>query len=266
MAEISDVSAYRPMFPSPECELLIDSVRDGHSPARLWTAADSRWALLWDRCNNVLYLGGDPASDDASELRRLVHEVIVPAAQEAGRAYFKGRGMTTASTQVLHDVLAAFQPTRDKRLFFAYRGAVPTVSSIDGVTVVPITRALIEGTQFAYVDEVVDEISGMWPSLEAFYVHGFGHAAIVDGGVMAFCTAEYMSRERCGIGIATAPPLRQKGIATLLARHFIAESLRRGIVPHWDCALGNTPSVRLAQKLGFELLSEAEFLYRRLPG
>lgn len=113
-------------------------------------------------------------------------------------------------------------------------------------------------------EEIAAEIGAMWPSSEAFYRSGFGCAALANGAAVCWCTAEYLSGDRCGIGIATMPEQRRRGIATLAAARFVAESLGRGLTPHWDCAAGNIPSVQLAERLGFTLLTESDFLYWHL--
>ena len=96
------------------------------------------------------------------------------------------------------------------------------------------------------------EIAWMWPSLERFYQNGFGRAALSGGRLVCWCTAEYVSRRACGVGIETAPEFRGKGIATRTALHFAADCARRGITPHWECDRDNAASARVAEKIGFE--------------
>jgi RimJ/RimL family protein N-acetyltransferase len=76
---------------------------------------------------------------------------------------------------------------------------------------------------------------------------------------VCWCTAEYVSRSLCGIGIATVPDFQRRGIATAAAVHFVEESLRRGLIPHWECNEQNFPSLRLAEKIGFTLLETNDF-------
>lgn len=132
------------------------------------------------------------------------------------------------------------------------------------MALLPIDRAFVEERRPAGVSMVVEEIQQMWPSLEAYYEKGIGFGAVNGGRLVCWCSTEYLSEDRAGIGIATHPGMRRKGIAALTAATCVAECLRRGVVPFWDCKVENLPSVRLAEKLGFTLLEESDFLVWRL--
>jgi RimJ/RimL family protein N-acetyltransferase len=99
----------------------------------------------------------------------------------------------------------------------------------------------------------------MWPSLERFYEHGFGYAALDGAGVVCFCTAEYVSAQRCGIGIATETAYERRGIATATAAHFVQLARERGVAPHWECGGWNAASIRVAEKLGFARIAEERY-------
>ncbi len=224
--------------------------------------------MLWDRCNNVLYVGGRP---DAGELADLLRNEVHPSAQHEGRPYLRGRGMDNQATGTMEQVLGPYGPVRGRWRLSAYIAPAvdlarySQVPSHEEVCVVPIDRQLLHVARPAGTDGVVEEITQMWPSLAAFEERGFGCAAVQNDTVVCWCTTEYMSKDRCGIGIWTAPEMRRKGIAALTAAHCVAEGLRRRVTLHWDCAVRNVPSVKLAEKLGFELLEESELLHWKLP-
>ena len=54
----------------------------------------------------------------------------------------------------------------------------------------------------------------MWPSEERFCERGLGAAALAGRRVVCWCTAEYVSAARCGVGIETEPLYMGRGIAT----------------------------------------------------
>lgn len=99
----------------------------------------------------------------------------------------------------------------------------------------------------------------MWPSEERFYEHGFGIVAVLDGEIICWCTAEYVSPTRCGIGIATSPRYERRGIATAAASHFVREARQRGVTAYWECDVTNRGSVRVAEKVGFVRESEETY-------
>ena len=102
------------------------------------------------------------------------------------------------------------------------------------------------------VDSVKDEILGGWSSLETFLERGFGFTLLSESSVICWCTAEYVSEGKCGIGIETIEEYEGKGFATTVASEFVKHSLSLGVEPYWDCWLSNKASIRVAEKVGFE--------------
>ena len=61
------------------------------------------------------------------------------------------------------------------------------------------------------------------------------------------------------VGVTTHENFRQKGFATIACAKLIETCETQGYSTWWDCAKQNTPSVRLARKLGFR--NEKEYRY-----
>lgn len=61
------------------------------------------------------------------------------------------------------------------------------------------------------------------------------------------------------VGVTTHEHFRQRGFATLACAKLITTCETHGYAPWWDCAKQNTPSVRLARKLGYR--NEKEYRY-----
>jgi RimJ/RimL family protein N-acetyltransferase len=104
-----------------------------------------------------------------------------------------------------------------------------------------------------------EEIRWMWPSEERFLEQGFGIAALSGSRLICWCTAEYRSAGRCGIGIATEPEYAGRGVASATAARFVDHCREIGVVPFWECRRDNAASVRVAEKVGFALLAEEVF-------
>src|SRR5262249_18802003 len=101
----------------------------------------------------------------------------------------------------------------------------------------------------ANIADVVAEIEYMWPSLDAFHDGGFGFVAHDASTTAAWCTAEYVSPGRCGIGIETVAAFRRRGIATATARAFLAHCTTLGLTAHWDAWASNQPSIAVAERI-----------------
>lgn len=91
----------------------------------------------------------------------------------------------------------------------------------------------------------------MWRSAEQFNRHGFGSLAVLGAAVICFCTAKYVGRALCGIGMATDESYQRQGVAPLVVAHFVREAEARGLTPCWECDAANIASVRVAEKAGF---------------
>ncbi len=252
---IEQLPAFAARLPGQQAAMVIAAIRAGNSPGRLWASGDAG-ALLWDQGNNVLYLGGPPAP----ELHALFADAIRPASLARGRPYMAFCGLPPGDAA---PPLPEFAHERAK-LFYAYPHAQPPAAPQPaGLRFAALDRALLEAP-LAGMDEVRDEIGGMWPALDRFYAQGVGVVALRDERVLCWCTAEYVGATSCGLGIATAPDAQRQGIATATGAHAVAACLARGLVPHWECGRDNPASARVAEKLGFALAETATFWYARL--
>jgi RimJ/RimL family protein N-acetyltransferase len=258
------LSQYADLFPGAQPALAIASILDGNTAAHLWTISspgNERIALLWDKGNNVFYLGGPPTAETETLLNKLLQTEIRPRALREGTPYFKVRPFTAASTATLPRLFGevALHPVRSR--FYRYERA--TVNSIpptiENLHFRLIDRSFLEEEGLNNLDEIRGEIMWMWASLDRFNAHGFGIAALNANMAVCWCTAEYVSRSQCGIGIATIPDFQRHGIATAAAARFVEESLRRGLIPHWECNDQNLPSVRVAEKVGFTFVEANDF-------
>lgn len=61
------------------------------------------------------------------------------------------------------------------------------------------------------------------------------------------------------VGVTTGEPHRQRGFATITCANLIETCEAQGYETWWDCAKQNTPSARLARKLGYQ--NEQEYRY-----
>lgn len=260
------IGRYVEHFPGPQLEMVLASVVDGNTRARFWIATRAEHnviALLWDKGNNVLYLSGDLASEGtANEFASLINTDVKDQAIAEGLSHFKVRALSDSSEETLAGLFQDIVLAKTSRLFYAFRepeaNTVPE-PALDGVQFTSIDAGLLGREHLRNLQYVRNEVEWMWPSLERFYEQGFGIAALVGGKVVCWCTAEYVSRDKCGVGIETVRGFERKGIATFAAARFVGYCMRHNITPHWECAGENIGSVRVAEKGGFERVQEATF-------
>jgi RimJ/RimL family protein N-acetyltransferase len=72
-----------------------------------------------------------------------------------------------------------------------------------------------------------------------------------SGDVAAMAGCERWGQALAHLGVASAPASRRRGFARSVARHATSAAVREGLVTQWRWRVGNEPSERLAQTLGF---------------
>lgn len=260
----TQIDAYQDYFSGPLATWAIASVAAGNTAGRLWLAegdGPEPTLLLWDQGNNVFYLAGAaPAPSARDALTRVVAEELRPTPVAQGLARFKIRAITPALEALASKLFAGAnlqEATSAVYLFEARSPSVTPMPAIPDFQLLPISRALLEHAGLEGCREVLEEIRWMWADPERFYREGFGVAACVPGAVVGWCTAEYVSPGRCGVGIATVPAFEGQGVATAMAARFVALCHTRGIAPLWETATTNLASRRVAAKVGFTLAAES---------
>ncbi|HEX5690290.1 MAG TPA: GNAT family N-acetyltransferase [Roseiflexaceae bacterium] len=258
----NDIIGYAEHFAGPHLDMVVASIAEGNTAAQLWQIEHDAGLsfLLWDKGNNVLYLAGAPLAEAAiGGLAELFETFIRPRTLAAGRPYFKARAIAPHNERCLPDLFRGVALREAPTLFFSLPGdtTLPT-NALEGIQFVPIDRSLLGG-DFANREPVVEEIGSMWPSLDRFFERAFGCAALEGARLVCWCTAEYLSSERCGIGIATEPAYQRRGIASATAARFCQMARERGIDPYWECGTWNGASVRVAEKVGFARVAEERY-------
>lgn len=249
-APIAFLASAEHPFRGAQPELVVASVLAGNTAAQLWVAdGPDDLALLWDKGNNVFYLAGQQAAAARDDLAHFIGGELRERASAAGRARFKVRALAPAIEAALPMLFAGMELHPYPEHLLCYARAQPP--DAPAPTLEPLRWAAVDRALLDRSAEIRDEVAWMWPSLAQFDQHGFGCAALHDEQIVCWCTAEYVGPTHCGIGIATLPAYERRGLATATAARFVAECLRRGLTPYWECAAANAPSLRVAHKLGF---------------
>jgi GNAT superfamily N-acetyltransferase len=228
-----DVDRIRHLFDTDHLSFVVDAIRAGNSPARVWadTVTAPRTVLIWDGSHS-LYLAC--ARDRADEWRNLVDREIGSVGQGVLKAYVTDDAAET--------VLAGYPLQRRERVLLRgdrlaiadWRHRLPA-----GFEISMIDERLIELDALANAADVVAAIESCWTSLNSFRRNGFGFIAHDAQAIVCWCTAEFVSDRTCGVGIETVPAHRGRGFATLTASAFMEHCAERAITPHWDAWTSN---------------------------
>jgi RimJ/RimL family protein N-acetyltransferase len=130
-----------------------------------------------------------------------------------------------------------------------WRAALP-----DGFTMQQVNAAFLEQTHLRNMDVVLDAIRSNWNSQAEFFQDGFGFCLINDEAVVSWCMADCASNERCEIGIHTDYAYQKRGLASLTVSATVEHALGRGFTTiGWHCWQHNLASIKVAEKVGFQL-------------
>jgi RimJ/RimL family protein N-acetyltransferase len=214
---------------------------------------------MWDHSYSY-YIAG--AADDAKvneALASLVTEQLFPEARAKQLGVFKVYASSGDWEQTVEMLFPNSSLVRRGRVFYTFsqlkvrdwRERVP-----DEFSVRRIDRERLEAAALKNAAAVTEEIELMWNSVEAFLRRGFGFWMVAGDEIVCWCTAEYASAGKCGIGIETVAAHQGRGFATLTAAAFAEHCVAEGIIPHWEAWRANVPSVAVAERVGFERTAE----------
>ena len=253
-------------FPGSQPGMVLASVVEGNTEAQLWYASQPNnnvVCLLWDKGNNVFYLSGQLVlSETIKDLASHINTQVKEKAIKEGLSYFQVNTLSSSLENSVTDIFQNIPLHKTNELFYTFRAKrVKTTPNpiLEGIQYHPIDADILEEGRFENNHYVKSEIEWMWPSLERFLEKGFGTAAVIDASIICWCTAEYVSKNKCGIGIEVIDEFQNKGIATATAAHFLEYCMNQNIVAHWECDKDNIGSVRVAEKVGFERIEETAF-------
>jgi RimJ/RimL family protein N-acetyltransferase len=256
-----DYAKIRPLFQGIYLTLIIDGVLAGNSPGVLWVdnPAQPRTALMWDNAYIIYVVGEADNHPFNQQLGEFFTTQLAPAARERGIDGFKLVYSSPAWESQLTTVFPKLTLTQYPRVVYTlgeltlpdWQSRLPP-----GYAMRQIDQAMLEDATLGNVDDLIEEIEQCWPSQERFLANGFGFCLVGNHEIICRCTAEYVSADKCGIGISTAEKYRQRGFATLTASAFIEACLTRKLTPYWDAWLRNTASVATAEKVGLRKVQD----------
>jgi GNAT superfamily N-acetyltransferase len=128
-----------------------------------------------------------------------------------------------------------------------WQDRVPEGFSMQRVDAQLLARALDNTTNVR--DGILDE----WVSVDLFLEQGFGFCLVHETAIVSWSLVDYVSGNRCEIGIYTGAGYRRQGLGTLAAAANAAQAVAQGFTTvGWHCWDNNVGSVGVAKNVGFE--------------
>ena len=248
----------------------IDAVIAGNSPGRMWVddPNEPSVAFLWDGYHCYYFVGTSSNKKFNTALKKLLFKEIIPKAIENNHEIFKIEYFPEEWEPIVEEMLREKLPVKHARKFFTLnKPMIPKWKDIlpTGFSVRKIRKILLE-SDIKNVQSIIDEINQCWNSVDDFLEKSFGFCLVYtpknrEEEIQGWCTGEYLSEEKCGVGIKTFRGYRKRGFATAMASAFVEHSLSVNIQPHWDASADNNASVRVAEKVGFSKIQDYEVYF-----
>jgi RimJ/RimL family protein N-acetyltransferase len=252
----SDYSKLQSLKTIPPIQLNIDSFIEQTSKAKVWLDDPDhpKTAYVWDTGYRHYLIGDTTNHEFNTSLIHFLNDKLIPEIAIKKKYYYFY--VTDKWAPIISDL--NLSPVIRERLFFQHRTAnfLPKdISKVNDLVLEPVTTDLLEKSNIKHIPDI-KEIEECWPSIDKFFEIGFGFCLYNEETVAGWCLGEYFSSEKCGVGIETYPEYQNKGYATLLASALIRHGQKRGLNIYWDSWKDNVPSIRVAEKMGFERIYE----------
>jgi GNAT superfamily N-acetyltransferase len=176
-------------------------------------------------------LAGDPDALELTGLRSVV------------------AGFVEAPARFLPLLRAAFADLVEwDRLVFVLRGRPPAPGGR--------VRRLRDGDAglLGGLGEETAWVAKTWGGPAGLAASGTGWGAFAGGRLVSVACPFFVGERHEDVGVATEPRFRGAGLSTACAAAVCADTLERGRAPSWTTSPDNLASLRVAEKLGFELV------------
>lgn len=204
------------------------------------------WAVVREGIYGTLYFGGQITSS------------VIPSI--FGHFFqFGGIGVGCWLDNPLNQILPASPDYDGFTLYFTERSSDET--NLEAlVSQLPSDYALISRDEQLFKKSFdYDSTLASFGSTENVMQHTLGVSLVEDDYLVCEAATGAPTHGLIEVGVTTHENYRQKGLATIACAKLIETCEAQGYSTWWDCAKQNTPSVRLARKLGYR--NEKEYRY-----
>lgn len=224
-------------------------VNDATAPTSLFVGAPEG-GFAWG------YLAGDPQDD---WFRRELRVWLFAERGLGQNVVFSFLACDSIAWEdALAEILAPRAVIPDRRLHYEcttrpgdWREAVP-----DGYEIEDLDQAFLASNVEVH-PKVSEWMEANFGSVDGFLRHGVGAVGVHEGRVVSWILADSLVDGLCDIGGETEEAHQRKGLAHAATCRTVELALDRGVERvGWHCHVINLPSIRTAEKAGFELRYE----------
>jgi RimJ/RimL family protein N-acetyltransferase len=205
----------------------------------------SHWAGAREAIYGTVYLGG-----------QITHSLLPSILNHFFQ--FGGIGIGCWLDDPLNQILPPNPDYDGFTLYFTKRFLENTLQSL--IQQLPSGYTLASRDEHLFAQSVDYESTlRSFGSIESVMRYTFGVALIQENLLLCEAATGAPTQGLIEVGVTTNENHRQKGFAIIVCAKLIEICESQGFSTWWDCAKQNTPSVRLARKLGYH--DEKEYRY-----
>ena len=98
-----------------------------------------------------------------------------------------------------------------------------------------------------------------WDSKEDFLRNGIGFSLFYNSELASTAYASFIHDDKLELGIETVEKFRKMGLAEIVCCTLIDYCIENNYEPVWACRFENTGSLKLAEKIGFEIIAKTPY-------
>ena len=259
----ADFPSILPLVTNSNQAVIPLSITQGINPGRIFVDQKENPAivLIWTTVG-YYFLFGDPASANLSQISQIISEIFVPASQDMGETGF----ILIPSRDDWKPFIASILSGQEVIEIFRMPHSLDKQQFLQTMEKLP---NLPKGFEIREIDTDLAKRIGIlasWATIEDFLNNGVGFAIMKDDQLAAYCYSVFLSEDAIEIDVYTNENFRKLGLAKVVSSTLIDYCLENGKKPNWECFWNNSPSLRLAEKLGYSAKKEYPVYFWEMGG
>ncbi len=241
------------------------SIIEKNNPGMIFVddLTEPKAAIVWSQGMKGFYFIGDQKSNlFLQKSPEFIKNELFPFLYNRELDYFECSGITPKWNETIERIFAHQKLNSCKQLIYTWEGSGNLTPPESPFQIYSVNQ--YHPRNFLHWDHYEKELIQFWGNIDNFLNAGNGYYAVKENTIMGFCYSSFVTTKEKTIGVVTDEKYRNQGIGYHLAHRCINEILKEGKRPWWDCTETNTPSVKLAEKLGFVNTEEYRCYYFKI--
>ena len=245
----------KPFFENIRFNLLIDSILNNNTIGKVLVddIEKPNFSLIWTYTDSLI-IGGNVK--DTEDLYNSYKKEFFPIFQKWNIPYLIVY-YDTKDNILREKIINSFYENKFTdldRVYFHFKKEKfhPDLRMFNDIMLLKIDEDILSRKDIKGYEEVNGWVHSFWKTSEDFIKYGSGYCIIKDKSFVSWCITVYSNNKERELGLYTDEKYRNKGYGSLVASSVVNDLLKRELNPHWHCRFENKPSLKLAEKIGFE--------------